>query len=187
MPTNGTLQFTTAAQLLNLPRDGFRYDLVRGILNTMSPAGGRHGRLACRIALLLGNHVDANRLGVVLAAETGFLLSTNPDTVLAPDVAFVEQSRYLSVEDEAGYLPLAPDLVVEVLSPNDRFFRVESKALAWLASGCKLVLLVDPESETVHAYRSRSSIQIFQSQESVDCSDAVVGWSFDVKDIFRHY
>jgi Uma2 family endonuclease len=75
-------------------------------------------------------------------------------------------------------------MVVEVVSPNDRFVRVESKAIAWLDAGCKLVLLLDPETETVHAYRSRSRIEIFQKGETLDCSDAIVGWIVAVKDLF---
>ena len=151
----------------------------------MSPAGGRHGRLALKVSWLLNNHVMANDLGVVLAAETGFKISVDPDTVLAPDVAYVEGSRYSAIENEIGYLPLAPDLAIEVLSPNDRFSRVESKAIAWLEAGCKLVLLLDPEAETVHAYRSRSQIDLFRKEEILDCSDVVAGWSIAVKEFFQ--
>jgi Uma2 family endonuclease len=185
MPTSVKPKVTTADELYQLSSDGMRYELVEGSLRMMWPAGGRHGRLAIRIAWLLNNHVIANQLGVVLAAETGFRISENPDTVLAPDVAYVENSRYGQVENEVGYLPLAPDLAVEVLSPNDRFSRVESKALAWLDAGSKLVLLVDPEMETIHAYRSRSEIQIFEKLETIECGDAVPGWTLEVNDVFR--
>ena len=85
---------TTAAELFELPSDGVKYQLIEGRLQMMSPAGGRHGRLAIRMAVELHNHVEARGLGVVLAAETGFRLSSDPDTVLAPDVAYVERSRY---------------------------------------------------------------------------------------------
>ena len=151
----------------------------------MSPAGGRHGRVASQIAYLLKRHVDERRLGVVYAAETGFLIETDPDTVLAPDAAFVGAQRHRTIEDETGYVPLAPDLAVEVISPNDRFSRVETKALAWLDAGTKLVLLVDPAEQTVHAYRSRKRIDIYQSHETVDCSDAVPEWQFPVNDLFK--
>ena len=185
MPTSVKPRLTTAAELFELSTDGVRHELFEGSLRMMSPAGGRHGRLAIRIAWLLNNHVMAKQLGVVLAAETGFRISVDPDTVLAPDVAIVENSRYSQVENEIGYLPLAPDLAVEVLSPNDRFSRVESKALAWLDAGSKLVLLVDPEMETIHAYRSRSQIQIFEKLESIECDDAVPGWTLEVNEVFR--
>lgn len=85
----------------------------------MSPAGGEHGRIAMKIGRLLGNHVAARQSGEVFAAETGFLLSQDPDTVRAPDVAFVNARAFTELQDTSGYLPLAPDLVVEVVSPND--------------------------------------------------------------------
>jgi Uma2 family endonuclease len=184
MPIDVQPQLTSAEELLQLSRDGYRYELVQGSLQMMSPASGRHGRLVLRIGWLLNNHVEAHALGVVFAAETGFKIAVDPDTVLAPDVAYVERSRFRDMEDETGYLPLAPDFVVEVLSPSDRFTRVESKAMAWLDAGCKLVLLVDGESETVHAYRSRSKIQIYRKDEALDCSDAVPGWLLQVSAFF---
>ncbi len=185
MPSNAATQVVTAAELLRSPRDGYRYELIEGALRMMSPAGGRHGRLTNHLAWLLNSHVMPKRLGVVFAAETGFRITSNPDTVLAPDVAFVNQERYAQVEDELGYLPLAPDLVAEVLSPSDRFSRVEAKALAWLDAGCKLVLIVDPDEEMIHCYRSRSKIQIFEKAELVDCTDAVAGWTLSVTELFH--
>ena len=186
MPIKASTQVVTAAELFQSPPDGFCYELFQGTLRMMSPAGGRHGRLANHIAWLLNSHVVPEQLGVVFAAETGFRITSDPDTVLAPDVSFVNQKRYAEIVDEMGYLPLAPDLVVEVLSPGDRFSRVEAKALAWLDAGCKLVLIMDPEAETLHSYRSRSQIQIFEKGEFVDCSDAVTGWTLSVADVFQH-
>ena len=153
----------------------------------MSPAGGRHGRIAVQVAHLLKTHVDRNQLGVVFAAETGFLIQTEPDTVLAPDVAFVSRAKYETIENEAHYLPVAPELVAEVLSPSDRFSRVESKAFAWLDAGTKLVLVVDPENETVHTYWSKKKIEVFDRTETIDCNDAVTNWKLFVADIFRLY
>lgn len=153
----------------------------------MSPAGGRHGRVAIQIAYLLKTHTDAHSLGVVFAAETGFRIETDPDTVLAPDVAFVARDRFESIENEIQYLPLAPDLAVEVISPSDRFSSVEKKAFAWIDAGTKLVLLVDPENETVHAYHSRKQIQAFARTETIDCDASVPGWQLVIEDIFRLY
>ncbi|MCA9214648.1 MAG: Uma2 family endonuclease [Planctomycetales bacterium] len=185
MPTKTKPRLTTADELFEQPADGYRYELVAGELRMMSPAGGRHGRIAYRIAQILGNHVDANQLGVVFAAETGFKIEEDPDTVLAPDVAFITQNRYEQIEDDTAYLPIPPDFVGEVTSPSDRFSRVESKAFAWLDAGVKLVLLVDPQTETIHAYRSRNNINVYQSSETIDCSDAVAGWNLDANKVFK--
>jgi len=86
-------QLLTADDLLRMPDDGWRHELVRGELRRMPPPGYRHGRTALRIAVSLSSHVDSNRLGVVLAAGTGFLLGTSPDEVRAPDVAFISNER----------------------------------------------------------------------------------------------
>ncbi len=150
----------------------------------MSPAGGRHGRVAFRLAMLLGKHVDQHDLGVVLAAETGFRVARDPDTVIAPDVAFVDKASYAQIQDETKYIPFAPSLAVEVISPSDTFTQVESKAFLWLSAGTRLVLLVDCESETIHAYRSPKNIQVAGRTESLSCQDAVRGWELKVQEVF---
>lgn len=86
-------QLMTADELLAMPDDGFRYELVNGELKKMAPAGHEHGHVTFEFSLHLGQHVKANGLGRVYAAETGFLLTTDPDTVRAPDVAFVRSDR----------------------------------------------------------------------------------------------
>ena len=98
--------------------EGKRTELVRGDLVVMTPAGGRHGQVAHRVGLVIGNHVLDRNLGRVFAAETGFLLERNPDTARAPDVAFVAAERLGTGETPAGFLEMAPDLAVEVVSPT---------------------------------------------------------------------
>jgi Uma2 family endonuclease len=176
---------TTADQLYAMPDDGWRYELVAGELRMMSPAGGQHGRIAIQIAHLLMQHVEPLGLGVVYAAETGFVIARNPDTVIAPDVAFVTKSRKETIENEAGYVPFAPDLAIEVLSPHDRFSQVETKAFRWLDAGTKLVLLIDPDTQTVHRYQSRKQIAVYQAGEVVDCAIAVTDWQLSVNEAFR--
>jgi Uma2 family endonuclease len=177
-------QIVTADELFSMSVDGYRLELIKGSLNMMSPAGGRHGRLANLIAYLLTKHVSENALGQVYAAETGFKIESNPDTVLAPDVAFVHRANLGEIVDDTGFMPIAPDFVVEVLSPNDRFSRVEAKALTWMNAGTKLVLLVDPEAQLVHSYSSRQQIAIFQVGEIVDCSTAVEGFQLNLSQLF---
>ncbi len=151
----------------------------------MSPAGGRHGRVAHNAGLILGNHVRNNGLGVVFAAETGFLIAREPDTVRAPDVAYVSNQQLEHVKDDAGYLPLAPALVGEVVSPTDTFSQVEEKALGWLAAGTRLVLLIDPATRTVLTYRSENNISVIGEDAELDAGDVVPGWHFPVRELFR--
>ena len=127
-----TSQTFTAEDLLRMPDDGFRYELVRGELRKMAAAGHQHGRIAINVTTPLDQYVRAHNLGVVYAAETGFKLASNPDTVRAPDVAFIRRERVEEVGDVGGYWPGAPDLVVEVISPSDTYSEVEEKILEWL-------------------------------------------------------
>ena len=174
----------TAEQLSLMPDDGNRYELIEGELIMMSPAGGRHGRIAARFNKLLAIHVDDHELGATFAAETGFLIAQNPDTVRAPDGAFVKQEKMETQVDDSGFLPFAPDLAAEVVSPNDSFASVETKAFTWLDAGTQLVLILEPESKTAHLYRSRTEIAIYQVGEEINAADVVAGWHVAVSEIF---
>ena len=175
----------TATQLAAMPDDGNRYELVDGELRMMSPAGRRHGRVAMRLGSLLDQHVSQNSLGEVLAAETGFLLSTDPDTVRAPDVAFVRANRLKGLDDVQGYLPVAPDLVAEVVSPSDSSSQIESKAQMWLAAGTAVVLVVDPASQTIRVYRDPSVIKVLHVDDVLEVDEVVKGWKLKIAAIFE--
>ncbi len=125
----------TSDDLLRMPNDGHRYELLGGELRKMAPAGQKHGRIIINIATPLDQTVRANRLGVVYAAETGFQLTRNPDTVRAPDVAFVSSERLAKLGEVEGYWPGAPDLAVEVISSSDSYADVEDKVFDWLTAG----------------------------------------------------
>jgi len=175
---------TTAEELLRMPEDDRRYELVEGELRAMAPAGFEHGRWASRLNMRLELFVEQQKLGVVFAAETGFLLRRDPDTVRAPDVSFVTQARYEAAEPKTGYFPGAPDLAVEVLSPSDTYSEVQEKALAWLDAGCRMVLVIDGRKRHVIVYRSRSAVLILGEADTLDGDDVVPGWKLPVGDIF---
>lgn len=174
----------TAEELLRMPDDGFRYELLKGELRKMAPAGSQHGRIAMRLATPLSNHVTANGLGEVFAAETGFKLTSNPDTVRAPDVAFVSKARLSEVGDVEGYWPGPPDLAVEVVSPGDSYGEVEDKVFEWLSAGTRLVIVVTPRTRTVTVYRSLSDIQALTERDTLEGGDVVPGWTLPVRGIF---
>jgi Uma2 family endonuclease len=174
----------TSEELLAMPDDGSRYELVRGELRRMPPAGSEHGYLAMRIASRLERHADANGLGRVYAAETGFKLASDPDTVRAPDAAFVSRTRIEEAGRIAGYWPGPPDLAVEVVSPGDTHAQVVEKALTWLEAGCRMVLVADPDRRTVTVYRSLDNIRILTEGGSVDGADVVPGWRLPVAELF---
>jgi len=175
-------RIVTAEQLLSAPGLG-RCELVRGELNMMSPAGPRHGRIAMNLSTPLDVFVRQHALGTVFTAETGFQIGHDPDTVRAPDVAFVRAER-MDAEPEHGFFPGAPDLAVEVLSPEDRAGEVQSKVQDWLASGCRGVWVVDPHSRTVTIYRSRSDIVVLVESDTLSGGDLVPAFSLTVAEIF---
>ena len=174
----------TANQLFEMADDGNRRELVRGVLHMISPAGSDHGRIASRILIRLGLHVQKNELGETYAAETGFLISVNPDTVRAPDASFVSRARIESLDAGGGYLPLAPDLVVEVVSPSDTSSHVEAKAAEWILAGSRAVLVADPANETIRVYRDTSNVQVLRSGDVFVASDACPDWTLKVDDAF---
>jgi len=175
----------TADDLLNKPDDGFRYELVRGELRKIAPAGYEHGEVTMEFAWRLAQHVAANRLGKVCAAETGFLLSSNPDTVRAPDVAFVSQDRLPLGKKPAGFWPGPPDLAVETISPSDTYGEVEEKASAWLEAGTRMVLVMNPRNHTITVHRPGMQIVILKAADILDLDDLVPGFKVKVADIFE--
>jgi Uma2 family endonuclease len=128
--------------------------------------------------------VDEHDLGAVYAAETGFLLARNPDTVRAPDVAFVRADRLASTAEE-GFFPGPPDLAVEVVSPSDSYSAVEEKVFEWLDSGCRVVVVLDPRRQVATVYRSRQSISLLSPPDLLSAEDLVPGWSVPLAQLFR--
>ena len=179
-------QQVTADELFKMPDDGFRYELVKGILRKMSPAGKKHGKVAVRMATPLDVHVRARQLGEVYAAETGFTIGTNPDTVRAPDVAFVAQKRVEAIGDIEGFLPGAPDLAVEVVSPSDSYAEVEEKVFDWLEAGSRMVVVANPRKKTLTVYRSRTDIKVLTEADVLDGADVVPGWALPIKGLFDY-
>ena len=174
----------TAADLLALPDDGQRYELIDGEVRVMSPAGNKYGEIAATLLCLIDPHIRENHLGAVYAAETGFLIQQDPDTVRAPDVAFIAQARIDEVGPVEGYWPGAPDIVAEVVSPNDRFTDIEQKALHWLKAGSKVVWVVDPLQTHVTEYRGVSDIRVLGSDEMLSAPQIIPGWEVKIAELF---
>lgn len=175
---------TTIEELARLPDDGYRYDLVRGWLVREPPPGARHGELSLELARVLANHVKAARLGRVFAAETGFRLAELPPTVRAPDVSFVARSRMPEGPAPAGYVPFAPDLAVEVVSPSNRWTEVAAKVRDYLEAGTRLVWIVDPPARTVTVHRPSSAWMVRGEDDALDGEDVVPGFRMRVGSLF---
>ena len=165
----------TADELLVMPGDA-RRELVEGELHEMTPAGADHGRVALRIGRLIDEYADQHG-GHAFAAETGFRLASDPDTVRAPAAAYVGRTRAQAVGPSPGYWPGAPDLAVEVVSPGDTYHDVHEKALMWLSAGAGVVLVADPAAGHITRYRSPTEIAVFDGEQEVDCAPAAPGFA----------
>lgn len=180
-----TTQYVTADELFRMPDDGWRYELVRGELRKMSPAGARHGRVAAKFMILMGTFIDQRKLGVVYGAETGFRLASQPDTVLAPDFSFVNAERAEAIGNVVSFFPGPPDLAVEAISPSDSYSEVEEKALSWLEHGCKVLILADSAKRRLVIRRPGNEPVILSEDDRLEVSDLLPGWSADVKSFFE--
>ncbi|HSZ69987.1 MAG TPA: Uma2 family endonuclease [Solirubrobacteraceae bacterium] len=175
---------TTADELLRMPKGRWRYELLRGELRVMEPTGIEHGRVASTVGALLFAHVRRTGSGVTLGAETGFVLESDPDTVRAPDAAFISQERYDRVGPTAKYWRGAPDFAVEVLSPSDRPGEVREKLREWLAAGTIAVVVLDPDRRTATVHRSGREARVHGLRDTLDLSDAVPGFRPTVAELF---
>jgi Uma2 family endonuclease len=172
----------TAEYLSRNPGLG-RCELVRGELIMMSPGGAEHGLIIANIHGPLWSYASRTGLGHTFGAETGFQIARDPDTVRAPDVAFVTRDR-ITAPWPKGFFAGPPDLAVEVMSPDDRPDEVLAKVQGWLRAGCRVVWLVDPRRQTVHVYQAGEP-QVLGLGDTLGGGPLLPGFSLAVADIFK--
>ena len=172
---------TTAEELLRAGDIG-RCELVRGELRMMIPAGYEHGRITMNLSTPIAIHAKANGLGTVVAAETGFRLARDPDTVRAPDVAFVHADR--PGPADRGYYAGPPDLAVEVLSPDDRPGYVREKVAEWIEAGTRAVWVVDPHTRKVTVHEPGGEPRVLDDTDTLPGGNVLPGFEFAVAEVF---
>jgi Uma2 family endonuclease len=175
---------TTADELLGMPKGRWRRELVRGELRVMEPAGIEHGRVAALAGGVLLAHVRGIGSGVVLGAETGFVLANDPDTVRAPDAAYISQEHYDRIGPTTKYWPGPPDFAIEVLSPEDRPGKVREKLREWLAAGTVAVVVLDPSDRSATVYRRGREASVHDYGDTLDLGDAVPDFRPTVAELF---
>ena len=175
----------TANQLLRMPDDGYRYELVAGELRKMSPGSWKHGAIGGRIHTHIGHYAERHDLGRVFNAETGFLIERNPDTVRAPDLAFIHKDHLPSTDPDDAFWPGAPDLAVEVISPGDSRTEVAEKVEAWLAAGTMMVWVIDAKLRTVAVHRPTGDVHTLTEADEIDGGDLLPGFKMPVATIFE--
>jgi Uma2 family endonuclease len=178
-----TTRLTTAEELLAMPRGVVRRELVAGEVKVMSLLGAEESVVAMHVLVSLGTYETMRRLGRVLAGGAGFLLARSPDTVLAPDVAFVRRER-IATGVPKTFFPGAPDLAVEVVSPSESSREVDAKAQSWLAHGAREVWVVDPADRSVTIHRAAAERRRFSGNEILESPELLPGFCCPLADIF---
>lgn len=178
----------TAEQLFELPDDDLRHELVEGELIVMSPAGRRHGLVGLRCAWKLAEFVEERALGEVHGADTGFILRRKPDTVRAPDAAFISRDRVAPLTDSREddlFLELAPDLAVEVVSPSDTAREMSGKVVGYLDAGTQQVWVVEPRKRIVTVYTANGMARLLGEGDAIDGGELLPGFRLELTELFR--
>jgi Uma2 family endonuclease len=179
------VQARTAEELFRMPSDNYRYELVKGELRKMTPAGARHGSIITRLLSALVQHVDALDLGEVFGPDTGFKIAESPDTVRAPDIAFVNKGRIPAGELTEKFWPGAPDLAVEVISPTDTLYELDEKIEEYITSGVTLVWVVNPKKHTVTVYQPGTGPKVLGESDQLDGSPLLLDFQYPVAKLFE--
>ena len=175
----------TADDLLRLYSEGVRGELIRGVLHQTVGTGIEHGAIAINFGSIIRNFVRPGRLGWVVGSDAGIWLERNPDTVREPDLAFISAEKLPLDTRVRGYSEVVPDLVVEIISPNDRPIAVNDKAQMWLRYGVRLVLLVDPDARTVTTLPNDGPAQTLTEDDTLTLVSVLPGFACPVRDIFE--
>jgi Uma2 family endonuclease len=173
----------TIEEFETMPLEG-RWELIDGELVEMTPSADESSSTGATILGFLAQHVRAGRLGRLYGADGGFVLFPDRPTVRVPDVAFVRVERMPQGQARKSFPRLAPDLVVEVLSPSDRASEVVAKLEMYQEAGVPLIWLVDPEAMTVTIIASGTSTRVLRSGDTLDGGDVLPGFTVPVTEIF---
>jgi Uma2 family endonuclease len=174
----------TADELLALQDDGNQYELVRGELKVMPPAGGPHGAISGWLFATLGSYVQAHELGILFTEATGFKLARDPDTVRAPDIAFLARARIPAHGLRSGFIEGAPDLAIEILSPDDPLSDVETRVREYLLAGARAVWIINPKLRTIAVHRPEMAPYVLTEADTLEGGEVVPGFACEVGKVF---
>jgi Uma2 family endonuclease len=178
--------YVTAAEFLTHPTVSGPSELVRGEVRMMTPASAAHGVVAGTIFAAINAFVEAGHLGLCFPDNTGFLLPGLGDTVRSPDVAFVRASKLPPEGIGTGWVVVAPDLVVEILSPNETASELDGKLRDYRAAGTELVWVVDPIARVVHVRIAGAPERRLSEPEMLDGAEVLPGFAIPVARVFAH-
>ena len=160
-------------------------ELIEGRIVMMSPTGDEHGGYESNFDFYLGGFVRQHQLGRIRVGEVGIYTHRNPDTVRGADVAFISNERYAQRQQKKGFLDVAPELIVGIMSPDDRWSEVKQKFREYFSIGVKLVWVADPADKTVSAYRSLTDVRVFDEGDTLTGDEVLPGFSVPVASLFE--
>jgi Uma2 family endonuclease len=165
----------TGEELARMPDLG-PCELIDGKIVPMTPTSPEHGRVEVNAAALLKAWAQTRRAGGVLAGEVGIYTQRNPDRVRGADVVFISDERYARRDPQRGYLDVAPELIIEVLSPDDRVIGLTEKLREYFAIGVTLVWVLDPFGRRVYAYRAPTELREYADTDTLTAPDVLPGF-----------
>jgi len=174
----------TAEQFIELPDDGHNYELVHGRLVEVAPSGFSSAQIGLLIGAELINFVRPRRLGAVTVGEGGYILTRGPDTVRAPDAAFVRAEHVPQGADRDFFVRYPPDLAVEVMSRTDRLRKLQAKCLEYLDAGVRLVWLVEPSHQRLTVYLPDRATRTLGITDTLDGGDVLPGFALPLAEVF---
>jgi Uma2 family endonuclease len=176
-------KLVTAEEFAAMRDDGTLHDLVRGVVIEVSRPKPLHSILQARLARFIDAFVDERKLGIV-TTEGGYVLARNPDTVRGPDVAFLSKKR-LPDPDLNEYIPIGPDLAVEIVSPGDTATEVLDKVALYFGAGTHIVWVIYPDKRQVYVYTSPKAVQILTQEDVLDGGEILPGFKLAVSEALR--
>jgi len=183
----GAPELMTASELLTHDSRGQRTELLHGRLIVREPTGMPHASVLTELTVRIGMHVRASDppLGYVFVGDPGFWVARDPDTVRAPDLAYVTRERLPDGVIPGGYFEGVPDLAVEIRSPSDRTGAVLTKVGTWLEGGCAVVWVIDPVRRTAQHYAADGTIRLHGASEALDAQQVLPGLSIPLGSLWR--
>jgi Uma2 family endonuclease len=173
----------TGEELARIP-DLEPCELIDGLIVPMYPTGDDHGAYELNVGAEVRDYVKSHQLGKVRVGEVGIYIKRNPDTVRAADVVFLTNERYAQ-KTKSAFLEVAPDLVAEIMSPNDSFSEVNQKLRDYFSIGVRLVWVLEPGEQRVYAYRSLTDVRDFGPDDLLPGDDVLPGFRVKVATLFE--
>lgn len=181
--TSTAIQLITGEELFEMPGTDL-CELVEGEIKRMSPTGWKHGDIEHTLASHLGKFVRDQDLGKVMVGEVGIYTGRDPDTVRAADVLFISYERLENAAPD-GFLDVAPELVVEIMSPTNQWEEVRRKIEEYFAIGVERVWIVEPANRAVQIYRSRDAVRTLSENDTLEGEGALDGFAIPVGILFE--